>query len=140
MRTPRVAAGDLPPAGGRQHDATTITRLLVTRDPAEVERLADALAERSRRDRWTGRVHRQLVEALLLCLTSDSVRDDADAEDALCSALVEAGVMRRIGNLAFEFVVEDDLEDRDRAILARYRVWLPARYSPSRPAPRRRTA
>jgi hypothetical protein len=110
--------------------SVTIARLLTTRHPAEVEHLVDSLATSCVVDEWTDLAHRQLVEALLLCLTADTIRQDSDAEDAICSVLTQIGVMHRVGNLMFEFVRYTELSPGDREIVGRYRAWLPTRYAP----------
>jgi hypothetical protein len=94
----------------------------------DVERFADDLAndgdeygvDEPRRD--------HAIEMLLLALTSEWVRNDGDAEDAVCSALVRIGVMTRCGNLVFEFVPDAHLSTSDRAAVGRYRGWLPNKY------------
>jgi hypothetical protein len=122
---------DVPLSSGNGSAPPSVARLLTIRDPAEVEYLADALAMQSAREQWSGRAHRQLVEALLLCLTADTIRQDRNAENALCAALAAVGVMRRVSGLEFELLAESQLEPGDRAIVDRYRNWLPARLTTS---------
>jgi hypothetical protein len=96
----------------------------------EVEHFADELAidGHGRNPEDPERDH--AIETLVLALASDWVRNDDDAEDAVCSALVRIGVMARCGNLVFEFVPDAELSTRDRAAVGRYRGWLPNKYHP----------
>ncbi|MGZ4688646.1 MAG: hypothetical protein ACXVJW_14195 [Acidimicrobiia bacterium] len=112
--------------------SAAITRLVRTRNPSEVERLADELGERAITGGWAGSDRSELVEALLRCLTGEAVRQDADAEDAVCSALEQVGVMIRIDNLVFVFVPDGELAASDAAAVRRYRGWLPSRYTNGR--------
>ena len=128
--TDRVGVTEATPTPDAR--TATISQLGATRDPAEVEHLADELA-RVGADRWTGSVRGDLIEALVLCLTGDSIRQDADAEDAICSALGQLGVMRRAGNLVFEFLPDDELAPSDLVAIPRYRGWLPGKYTIGRP-------
>jgi hypothetical protein len=107
---------------------SAINRLATTRDPAGIERLADELTGAGARG-WTGDTRRELIETLVLCLAGDSIRADADAEDALCSALEQLGVMTRSGNLRFEFAPDDELAPSDLSAVRRYRAWLPIGYA-----------
>lgn len=70
----------------------------------------------------------ELIEALVLCLAGDSIQQDAEAEDAVCSALEAMGVMTRVGNLVFEFLPEGALAASDLDAVQHYRGWLPAKY------------
>ncbi len=115
-------------APGPDDRSAAISALGSTRHPARIERLADELTMAGARH-WTGSSRRELIEALILCLTSDSVRQDADAEDAICSSLEQIGVMSRAGNLVFAFVPDEELATRDLAAVRRYRAWLPVKYT-----------
>ncbi len=66
---------------------------------------------------------------MVLCLASDSVRQDPDAEDAVCSTLERLGVMTRSGNLVFAFIPDGELAPCDQDAVRRYRAWLPVRYT-----------
>ena len=114
-------------------DRAAIDELGATREPARVECLADDLS-RLGAERWTGSLREELLQALLLCLAGDSVRQDADAEDAICSTLERLGVMTRAGNLVFAFLPDADLPPCDRDAVRRYRPWLPARYTTGTPS------
>jgi hypothetical protein len=127
----RADAAAASPA--RTEHVASITELLTTRDAGKIEQLADELSAGGA-DNWTGSAREQLIEALVLCLAGDSVRQDADAEDAICSALEEIGVMTHIDNLVFEFVPDDKLDANDLAALRRFRGWLPIKYTKSEPA------
>jgi hypothetical protein len=94
----------------------------------DVEHFADELAAPLPTQPLIGVARDQAIEALVLALASDWVRTDADAEDAVCSALVRIGVMRRRGNLVFEFVADEHMTERDRSAVDRYRGWIPGRY------------
>jgi len=106
----------------------TIAELGASRHPARIEHLADRLATVGA-EQWTGRARQELIEALLLCLTGDSIRQDADAEDAICSTLERIGVMSRSGNLVFAFVPDGELAPTDLVAVRRYRSWLPIKYT-----------
>jgi|GEM_PF-6528453 hypothetical protein len=125
--------GSVTPATGDEKSAA-IARLLTTRDPAEIEHLADEFARWVGCGCWTGSSRGQLIEALILCLTGESIRNDADAEDAICGALEEIGVMAKVGNLVFELVPDAALPASDLAAVRRYGGWLPRKYAASRPA------
>ena len=120
-----------PPSSPR---SAAIDRLTATRDPAGIEHLADELINTGAQD-WTGDTRRELIEALVLCLAGDSIREDPDAEDALCSMLEQLGVMRRAGNLVFEFAPDRELAPGDLTAVRRYRAWLPVRYTTRAPRP-----
>ena len=111
---------------------STLARLRATHDPAEVEQLVDELTNDVASADWTSSLRAQLIEALILQLAVDSVRDDPDAEDAVCSALTRFGVMTRRGNLVFEFRPITELATADSAAVARSADWLPKRYAPTR--------
>lgn len=125
-------------AYGEPRDATlsppsqsALARLRTAHSPEEVERLADELANGVDLAAWTGAFRAELIEALILQLAVDSIRDDPDAEDAICGALEQIGVMTRVGNLVFEFVSDASLPANDRASVRRYGGWLPQKYAPS---------
>jgi hypothetical protein len=105
-----------------------INGLTTTHDPAGIERVADELTTAGAKD-WTGDTRRELIEGLVLCLAGDSIREDPDAEDALCSMLEQLGVMRRAGNLVFEFTPDRELAPADLPAVRRYRAWLPIKYT-----------
>jgi hypothetical protein len=131
VQTPDRGAGS---TGAVEIDATTtpadaVALLRSTRVPAEVENLVDELVTRSGARSWTGTERVALIEALVLCLAGEAIRQDADAEDAVCSALEHTGVMRRVDNLVFEFVPDHELAASDMDALRRYRGWLPSKYS-----------
>jgi hypothetical protein len=94
----------------------------------EIEMYADEVAVLHARGALSDTSRRIAVEALVLSLSDDWVREDADAEDAVCSALESLGVMRRVGNLRFEIVNEAEMSRPDREIVRCCRVWLPRRY------------
>jgi hypothetical protein len=125
--TDSVDAAPATPA--RDEHAAAIAQLVTARDPEAIEHLADGLTQINP-DRWTDAARTALVDALVLCLTGESVQQDPDAEDAICSALANLGVMTRVGNLVFEFVPERQLAAGDAAVVRRYRGWLPSRYTP----------
>jgi hypothetical protein len=99
---------------------------------AAVERFADEVAAPSEPEPLAGAARDQAIEALMLALASDWVRNDGDVEDAVCSALVRIGVMTRVGNLVFEFRPDAEMTDADRVAVHRYRAWLPAKYTAMR--------
>jgi hypothetical protein len=109
--------------------SAAIARLVTTRDTEEVERLADQLADQAKNDLWSGDTRVELVNALVRCLTADSIREDADAEDAVCSALEQIGVMTRLDNLVFVFRPDSELGANDLITVRRYRGWLPSKYA-----------
>ena len=125
-------ADSLDATPSRDEQSEAIARLVMTRDPSEVERLADELGGRALTDHWTGSAASDLLEALIRCLAGDSVRQDSDAEDAVCSALESIGVMIRIDNLVFVLVPDGELAASDAAAVRRYRGWLPTRYTSGR--------
>jgi hypothetical protein len=109
--------------------SAAIARLGRTRDTSEVERIADELGERAKTGRWSGAARIELINALVRCLTADSIREDPDAEDAVCSALEQIGVMSRLDNLVFVFVPESELGADELRTVRRYRGWLPSKYA-----------
>lgn len=109
--------------------SAAISRLVTTGDTAEVERLADDLAVRASHDAWPSETRIALVDALVRCLTADSIREDPDAEDAVCSALELIGVMNRLDHLVFVFLPESELGANELITIRRYRGWLPSRYA-----------
>ncbi len=95
---------------------------------ADIERAADEVTHRVAGGGWPECQRAAAVETLVLALSDDWVRQDPDTEDAVCSALETLGVMRRVGNLVFELLPENELAERDRASVQRCRAWLPGRY------------
>ena len=90
-----------------------IVRLVGTTKPREIELIADLLAaERDRR----------AIRPLLMRLGDSYVQEDADIEDAVCSALVALDVMCSHGNRTFFFLPGDARRRRGRVDpRARYR-------------------
>lgn len=97
----------------------SIVRLLTTTNPDEIEALADGLGA-------TGDT--RAVGPLVSLLAAGRVNDDPDLEDAVCSALVRLGAMRRHGNLNYSFVDPSRLTVEGGAALRRLRPLLPGRY------------
>jgi len=115
-----------PPSRGRPDGA--LHRLRTAHRTSDIERLADELST----DPTIGPTpRRDLLEVLLVRLGDESVRDDPDTEDALCSALVRLGLMRRHGNLVFRFRLDHELSPADATLVHRYDAWLPLRYVPN---------
>jgi hypothetical protein len=101
-----------------------ITRPLVEHfaqasDLVEIERLADDL----------GTTHDpEAIDILLYRLGDGKIQSDADAEDAVCSALVELGVMLKRGNLNYRFLADEALPPAARAALGKYAPLIPRKY------------
>jgi len=47
--------------------------------------------------------HKGAIPVLISRLGDDRIREDCDAESAVCDALVELGAMRQVGNLTYKF-------------------------------------
>lgn len=97
----------------------SIVRLLATTKPDEIEALADDLGATA---------DERAVGPLVSLLGASRVNDDPDLEDAVCSALVRLGAMRRHGNLNYSFVDPARLGYESAAALRRLRPTLPGRY------------
>jgi hypothetical protein len=131
-----VRSADLIESAPAQDERTeAIAELGKTRHPARIEHLADELTQAGAQH-WTGSARSELIETLILCLTGDSIRQDADAEDAICSTLELIGVMTRAGNLVFAFIPDGELAPSDVVAVRRYRAWLPIRYTTVQPTRR----
>lgn len=59
-----------------------------------LEELSDRIGESGRTD---------AIPLLISRLGDERIREDSDAESAVCDALVELGAMRRVGNLNYKF-------------------------------------
>lgn len=94
----------------------------------DIERIADEVTGNAAVVGWPEAQRVAAVETLMLALSDDWLRQDPDAEDAVCSALEAVGVMRRTGNLVFELVPDAELVECDREVLRRCRMWLPRKY------------
>jgi hypothetical protein len=94
----------------------------------EVERYADEVTARITAASWDVDASTDAVSTLLGCLTSEAVRTDSDAEDAVCTALVHLGVMVQLGNRIFTLVPDDDLAPPFARAVQQHRSWLPTRY------------
>jgi hypothetical protein len=73
--------------------------LTKTTDRTALEGAADAVAESTR----------DAIRVLLSRLGDPQVHDDDDVHDAICSALVELGIMIKLGNGNFLFRKQDQL-------------------------------
>jgi hypothetical protein len=94
----------------------------------DIERFADAVKRRAASGAWPVCQRAAAVDCLVRALGDDWIRQDADAEDAVCSALETIGIMRRVGNLMFELLPDDELADGDREAVDRWRAWLPRKF------------
>jgi hypothetical protein len=112
-RARRVTRRPIRPSGAESGDDGSIDDLveafLHTRDPRQIERGADRLGASG---------HSRAIPALLARLGDASIVDDADVEDAVCSALVALSVMEREGNLAFALRPIETLPPAAREALA----------------------
>ena len=96
-----------------------IVRLLTSKQPEEIETLADDL----------GRLgDLRAVGPLASRLADSRVQDDPDVEDAVCASLASLGVMERRGNLNYAFVGPDRLDPLARDALRRLSSIMPRRY------------
>ena len=79
-----------------------IVRLIATTNPLEIELIADEL----------GAAHdRRAIRPLLMRLGDCKVQEDADVEDAVCSALMALGTMCSSGNRSFHFRPRQELPE-----------------------------
>jgi hypothetical protein len=106
-----------------------LEQLRVTRDASEVERLADELAAQVRRDGLPDAARIEMINVLVGRLTTEVIREDPDAEDAVCSALEQIGVMTRLDNRVFVFRPESELGINELSTVRQYLGWLPGRYA-----------
>jgi hypothetical protein len=90
-----------------------------TSDLETLEQLADRLGESG---------DRRAVTTLLYRLGDLPVQEDRDVEDAVCDALVRFGVMRKLGNLTFEFNPPETLPEEVRQWLDSHRLIVPRKY------------
>jgi uncharacterized protein with von Willebrand factor type A (vWA) domain len=90
------------------------------KDFSEIERLADELGDFSD-DRAS--------EALIRRLSDIQVQEDPDVEDAVCSALVKLGLMKKLGNLNFRVLPQNELQDMQRKLVyEEYSMQIPFKY------------
>jgi hypothetical protein len=90
-----------------------------TNDPRRIEVLADLIA-RSEDER--------ALRALLGRLGDWPVREDPDAEDAVCSGLVAFGVMQCEGNQRYAFLPRHELPPGVSDLVRELGVSIPLRY------------
>jgi hypothetical protein len=96
-----------------------ISKFRLCQDFEQLEHLADIMGDSG---------NDKVIKPLLERLFDDKVQEDADVEDAVCSALVKMGVMERLGNLNFKFLDKKDspvdvanfYSHRNRAIPQKY--------------------
>lgn len=86
-------------------------------DLTTIERLADEVADLQLEG---------AIPALVGKLERSSVRDDDDAFDAVCGALVKLGAMVQHGNMNFAFLPSEQLPTPVRDLLAERRPYLPS--------------
>jgi hypothetical protein len=118
-----VPRRDIRTRGAEASDGGSIDDLveefLRARDPQQIEWGADRLGASG---------HPRAIPALLARLGDASTFDDADVEDAVCSALVALSVMEREGNLAFALRPIEALPVAARDALAGDVFTIPGRY------------
>ena len=100
-----------------------IVRFLLTKNPEEIETLADDLGAMG---------DRRAVGPLASRLADSRVHDDPDLEEAVCSSLVRLGAMDRRGNLNYAFVDPSRLDPQSGDAVRRLSSGIPRRFFPSR--------
>ena len=96
-----------------------IVRLISSTNPLEIEVIADELG--------AARDHRA-VRPLLMRLGDCKVQEDADVEDAVCSALMALDVMCSSGNRSFHLRPRRELPDDVVATVRELASVIPWRY------------
>lgn len=99
-----------------------IVRLLLTRNPEEIETLADDLGTMG---------DCRAVGPLASRLAESRVYDDPDLEEAVCSSLVRLGAMDRRGNLNYTFVDPSRLDPQSGDAIRRLSSGIPRRFFPA---------
>jgi hypothetical protein len=99
-----------------------IVRFLLTRNPEEIETLADDLGAMG---------DRRAVGPLASRLADSRVHDDPDLAEAVCSSLVRLGAMDRRGNLNYAFVDPSRLDPQSGDAVRRLSAAIPRRFFPS---------
>lgn len=84
-----------------------------------IEHLADKLAASG-----DMRAAAPLIERL----GDAQVQSDSDVEDAVCGALVDLGIMKRLGNLTFCFVDESALPSSVTTVISANKLSIPTKY------------
>ena len=100
----------------------TIVRLLLSRNPDEIEALADDLGAMG---------DCRAVGPLASRLADSHVHDDPDLEEAVCSSLVRLGAMDRRGNLNYSFVDPSRLDPQSSDAVRRLSSVIPRRFFPA---------
>lgn len=90
-----------------------------TMDLRRIELLADQLSDTQ---------ETEAIDSLIYRLGDIQVQSDPDVEDAVCGALVKFGVMLQLGNLIYHFENDSKLNSHVKAIVKKYRTWIPAKY------------
>jgi hypothetical protein len=96
-----------------------IVQLLLSKNPDEIETLADDLGAMG---------DRRAVGPLASRLADSRVHDDPDLEEAVCSSLVRLGAMDRRGNLNYAFVDPSRLDPQSSDAVRRLGSAIPRRF------------